>query len=423
MRTHIFEIVYYRPITQHALRLTARITMTPENIIENEQQYILQTYARFPLALTRGDGVHVWDGDGNRYLDFLAGIAVNLLGYNHPAIRDAITRQSAGLIHTSNLFYTENQGKLAKLLVERSGLDRAFFCNSGAEANEAAIKLARKWGKGRYQIITAQQSFHGRTLAAITATGQPKYQHGFEPLVPGFTYVPFNDLEAVRRAVTPDTVGILLEPVQGEGGILPAAPEYLKGVAALCQERNLLLLFDEVQCGMGRTGKLFAYEHYGVTPDIVTLAKALGGGFPLGAMLARQSVADAFKYGDHASTFGGGEFVTGVALACLEVLLNDNLLEHVATMGELLLERLQSLRAAYPEYIVEVRGLGLMAGLVFASGLPAVGICAAARDRGLITATAGGNVLRFVPPYIIQPADIDAAITILDGVFSDIAPQ
>ena len=392
--------------------------MTPQAIIEHEHQYILQTYNRFPLVLTRGEGVRVWDGDGKCYLDFLAGIAVNLLGYNHPVVHEAITRQSSGLIHTSNLFYTQNQGKLAKMLVEHSDLDRVFFCNSGAEANEAAIKLARKWGKGRYEIITAEQSFHGRTLAAITATGQPKYQKGFEPLVPGFKYVPFNDLDAIKQAITSDTVGILLEPIQGEGGIQPATREYLTGVAALCKARNLLLMLDEVQCGLGRTGKLFAYQHYGVQPDIVTLAKALGGGFPIGAMLARQNVAEAFEYGNHASTFGGGEFVTGIALACLEELLTNNLLEHVVEMGELLLEKLQELKAKYPAKIVGVRGIGLMAGIVFAERTSAADVCAAAREKGLITAGAGGNVLRFVPPYVIQPADIDEAISILDNVLA-----
>jgi acetylornithine/succinyldiaminopimelate/putrescine aminotransferase len=304
--------------------------------------------------------------------------------------------------------------------VEHSELDRVFFCNSGAEANEAAIKLARKWGKGRYEIITADQSFHGRTLAAITATGQPKYQKGFEPLMPGFKYVPYNNLDAVKQAITPDTVGILLEAVQGEGGILPADPEYLQGVAALCKERHLLLMFDEVQCGMGRTGKLFAYQHYGVQPDIVTMAKALGGGFPIGAMLAKQDVAEAFEYGNHASTFGGGDFVTGIAVTCLEMLYNENLLDHVTRMGQLLLEQLQQLQAKYPNMILAVRGIGLMAGIVFAEQVSSGDICGATREKGLLTAIAGGNVLRFVPPYIIQPSDIEEAMSILDSVLADI---
>ncbi len=389
-------------------------TMTAQEIFEQEKQYVVQTYKRFPVVLTRGAGVRVWDIDGKCYLDFLAGIAVNALGYNHPVIRETIQRQSDGLIHTSNLFYTQNQVKLAKILVEHAELDYAFFCNSGAEANEAAFKLARKWGQGRYEIITAEQSFHGRTLASITATGQPKYQKGFEPLMPGFTYVPFNDLEAVQKAVTSDTVAIMLEAVQGEGGVRIADPEYLQGVAELCQEQNLLLIFDEVQSGMGRTGKLFAYQHYNVTPDIVTLAKSLGGGFPIGLMLARREAAEAFEYGNHASTFGGGEFVTGIALAFVETLFNENLIEHAAEMGKLLLEHLQKLKEQYPALIAATRGLGLMAALEFNESVSSGDVCTAARENGLLTATAGGNVLRFVPPYIVQPVDIEEAVAILD---------
>ena len=396
--------------------------MTSQAIIEQEQQYIMQTYKRFPIVLTKGEGVRVWDIDGKEYLDFLAGIAVNALGYNHPVIRETIRQQSEGLIHTSNLFYTHNQLKLAKLLVDHSELDKVFFCNSGAEANEGAFKLARKWGKGRYEILTAEQSFHGRTLATITATGQPKYQKGFEPLMPGFIYVPFNNFDAVKNAVTSDTVGILLEAVQGEGGILPADQAYMQNVAQLCKERNLLLMFDEVQAGMGRTGKLFAYQHFHVQPDIVTLAKSLGGGFPIGAMLARNEVAEAFEYGNHASTFGGGEFVTGVAVAFLELLFKDNLLDHVAKMGTLLLEHLNRLKEKYPTLIREVRGIGLMAGIVFDDVISSGDVCQTALKNGLLTAAAGGNVLRFVPPLIIQPADIEEVSEILDTTlasFSD----
>ncbi|MBD3307521.1 acetylornithine/succinylornithine family transaminase [candidate division KSB3 bacterium] len=395
--------------------------MTAQDVIAQEQQYIVQTYKRFPVVLTKGEGVRVWDIDGKCYLDCLAGIAVNALGYNHPAIREAIRRQSEGLIHTSNLFYTQNQLRLAQLLVEHSELDCAFYCNSGAEANEAAFKLARKWGKGRYEILTAQQSFHGRTLAAITATGQTKYQQDFEPLMPGFKHVPFNDLDALRNAVTPQTVGILLEAIQGEGGIRLADPAYMQGVADLCRTQNLLLMFDEVQAGLGRTGKLFAYQQYGVRPDIITLAKSLGGGFPIGMMLARRDVAEAFQFGDHASTFGGGEFVTGIALTFLELLLHDHLLDHVAEMGTLLIDRLNSLKAAYPAMITDARGMGLMAGLEFHESIAAADVCVAARENGLLTATAGGNVLRFVPPLIIQPADIEEAGTILEKTLSAMA--
>ena len=388
--------------------------MTTQEIIAQEQQYVMQTYKRFPIALTKGEGVRVWDNDGKCYLDFLAGIAVNALGYNHPAIRETIHKQADGLIHTSNLFYTQNQIALAKQMAEYSGLDCAFYCNSGAEANEGAFKLARKWGKGRYEIITALQSFHGRTLATITATGQTKYQQGFAPLPSGFTYVPFNDLAAITQAIRPETVAILLEAVQGEGGIQVAAPDYLEGVAQLCRERNILLMFDEVQAGMGRTGKLFAFQHYNVRPDVVTVAKGLGAGFPIGMMLARREVAAAFEPGNHASTFGGGEFVTGVALTFVRLLMQEGLLEHVVKMGELLLARLNALKDRYPALIADARGLGLMAGLQFADAIPAADVSAKLRENGLLTAMAGGNVVRFVPPLILQPADIDEAAAILD---------
>ncbi len=388
--------------------------MTTQEIIAQEQQYVMQTYKRFPIVLTKGEGVRVWDNDGKCYLDFLAGIAVNALGYNHPAIRETIHKQADGLIHTSNLFYTQNQIALAKQMADYSGLDCAFYCNSGAEANEGAFKLARKWGKGRYEIITALQSFHGRTLAAITATGQTKYQQGFAPLPSGFTYVPFNDLAAITRAIRPETVAILLEAVQGEGGIQVAAPDYLEGVAQLCRERNILLMFDEVQAGMGRTGKLFAFQHYNVRPDVVTVAKGLGAGFPIGMMLARREVAAAFEPGNHASTFGGGEFVTGVALTFVRLLMQEGLLEHVVKMGELLLARLNALKDRYPALIADARGLGLMAGLQFADAIPAAEVSAKLRENGLLTAMAGGNVVRFVPPLILQPADIDEAAAILD---------
>ena len=388
--------------------------MTTQEIIAQEQQYVMQTYKRFPIVLTKGEGVRVWDNDGKCYLDFLAGIAVNALGYNHPAIRETIHKQADGLIHTSNLFYTQNQIALAKQMAEYSGLDCAFYCNSGAEANEGAFKLARKWGKGRYEIITALQSFHGRTLAAITATGQTKYQQGFAPLPSGFTYVPFNDLAAITRAIRPETVAILLEAVQGEGGIQVAAPDYLEGVAQLCRERNILLMFDEVQAGMGRTGKLFAFQHYNVRPDVVTVAKGLGAGFPIGMMLARREVAAAFEPGNHASTFGGGEFVTGVALTFVNLLMQEGLLEHVVKMGDLLLARLNALKDRYPALIADARGLGLMAGLQFADTIPAAEVSAKLRENGLLTAMAGGNVVRFVPPLILQPADIEEATAILD---------
>ncbi len=398
-----------------------KYTMTTQDLIEQEHQYIMQTYKRFPVALTRGEGVRVWDSDGKEYLDFLAGIAVNALGYNHPAIRETIQRQSSSLIHTSNLFYTQNQVALVKMLADYSEMDCGFYCNSGAEANEAAIKLARKWGKGRFEIITALQSFHGRTLAAITATGQPKYQEGFEPLVQGFTYVPYNDSNAIEQAISGKTVAIMLEALQGEGGIVPAEPDYMKRVVELCREHNLLLICDEVQAGMGRTGKLFAYQHYGIQPDIITLAKALGAGFPIGMMLAKKEVASAFEYGNHASTFGGGEFVTGVALTFTKILLEEGLLEHVEQMGSLFIEQLNVLKEKYASLIVEARGIGLMVGLRFHESVSALDICGAARENGLLTAIAGSNVLRFVPPLVIQPSDIEEAGSILDRTIETFA--
>ena len=401
--------------------VTVLFPMTTQEIIEQEQQYIIQTYKRFPIMLTKGEGVRVWDAEDKSYLDFLSGIAVNALGYNHPAIRETIQKQSTELIHTSNLFYTNNQVALAKKLVDNCELDCAFYCNSGAEANESAIKLARKWGKGRYEIVTALQSFHGRTLAAITATGQPKYQKGFEPMPQGFKYVPFNDLEAIRQAITSNTVAIMLEAIQGEGGIRVADSDYLAGVEKLCREHNLLLIFDEVQAGMGRTGKLFGYQHYGVQPDIVTLAKSLGAGFPIGMMLARRDVANAFEYGNHASTFGGGEFVTGVALAFVKILLEEHLLEHVEEMGRVLREKLEALQVKYKSLITDVRGIGLMAGIQFAESVSSADVCTKVREQGLLTAIAGDNVLRFVPPLIIQASDVEEAVAILDKAIADFA--
>ncbi|PID56451.1 aspartate aminotransferase family protein [candidate division KSB3 bacterium] len=394
--------------------------MTTQETIEQEQRCIIHTYARFPILLTKGEGVRLWDAEGKTYLDFLSGIAVNALGYNHPAIRETIQRQSAGLIHTSNLFYTRNQVALAQLLTDHCELDCAFYCNSGAEANEAAIKLARKWGQGRYEIITALQSFHGRTLGALAATGQSKYQQGFDPMLQGFSYVPYNDLDAICTAVREKTAAIMLEAVQGEGGIRAANQEYLAGVEALCKEHDLLLIVDEVQAGMGRTGKLFAYQHYGVSPDLVTAAKSLGAGFPIGMMLARREIAAAFDVGNHASTFGGGEFVTGVALTFAKILLEEGLLAHVEEMGQVLREQFSALQQKYPSVIMELRGIGLMAGIRFADSLSSGDLCTAARKRGLLTAVAGDNVLRFVPPLIVQTEDIEEAAAILDAVLAEL---
>ncbi len=388
--------------------------MQETSITQTTKTYIMDTYKRFPMELVSGRGVCLYDAQGKEYLDFLGGIAVNALGYGHPAVIQAIKDSAAGLIHTSNLFYTRNQGRLARLLVERSSLDKAFFCNSGAEANEGAIKLARKWGKGRYRIITAADSFHGRTMATLTATGQTKYQNGFAPLVEGFDHVPYNDIGAMEAAVTADTVAVLLEPVQAEGGVIVPDPGYLEQVEALCRRHNMLLMFDEVQTGVGRSGKLFAYQHSGVKPDVVTLAKALGGGFPIGCMLATNEAAAAFGPGDHASTFGGGEFVTGVAMTVLNTLFDEHVIENAGKMGAYCLDKLKKLAGRYPNIISDVRGLGLLIGLEINSCYNAAELGSAMLREGLITAAAGHNVIRLAPPLVVTAFDVDRAVRIME---------
>jgi predicted acetylornithine/succinylornithine family transaminase len=396
--------------------------MKTGEIIQLSDKYVMHTYGRTGLAPVRGEGVRLWDAEGREYLDFVAGIAVNSLGHCHPAVVRAVQEQAARLMHVSNLYYIESQARLAELLVQNSCCDRAFFCNSGAEANEGAIKLARKYAKQkhgpeRYEIITAEKSFHGRTLATITATGQAKYRQGFEPLPAGFKYVPFNDLDALRRAAGPQTCAVMLEPVQGEGGVNVATPEYLAGVRELCDRNGLLLIFDEVQCGLGRTGKFLAYQHYGVEPDIITLAKALGGGFPIGAMLAGEEVAAAFKPGDHASTFGGNPLACAAGLAAMRVLLEEGVVQNCARVGEYFKEKLTALKNKY-SFIKEVRGLGLLLGMELA--VEGGGIVDRCREQGLLINCAGGNVLRFTPPLVITMEDVDRALEIMDGVLSTI---
>ncbi|TYO94442.1 acetylornithine transaminase [Desulfallas thermosapovorans] len=395
--------------------------MNTSEIMQLSDKYVMHTYGRIGLAPVRGRGALLWDAEGREYLDFVAGIAVNSLGHCHPAVVQAVQEQVARLLHVSNLYYIENQARLAEILVQNSCADRVFFCNSGAEANEGAIKLARKWAKKqhgpqRYEIITAENSFHGRTLAAITATGQPKYQKGYEPLPEGFKYVPFNDLEALSRAIGPHTCAIMLEPVQGESGVRPATREYLSGVRELCDKHGLLLIFDEVQCGLGRTGKFLAYQHYDVEPDIFTLAKALGGGFPTGAMLAREEVANAFGPGDHAATFGGNPLACAAGLAAMWTTLNDGVLENCNRVGAYFKEKLHDLAGQY-DLIKEVRGLGLMLGMELT--VPGGDIVNRCRERGLLINCANNTVLRFVPPLIITPEDVDRAVEILDGVLQE----
>ncbi len=397
--------------------------MTTQELIAASEKYLANTYARFPVVLVRGKGVHLWDSNGKEYLDFVGGIAVDALGHCHPRMVEAIRAQAETLIHVSNLYHIEPQIRLAQLLCEHSFADRAFFCNSGAEANEAAIKLARKYAKDRWstdrvEIITMQHAFHGRTLATLTATGSPKYSQGFEPLMPGFKQVPYNDLAAVRRAIDSRTCAILVDPVQGEGGVNVPGDDYLPGLRRLADEAGVLLILDEVQSGMGRTGKLFAYQHWGVEPDILTLAKALAGGVPMGAMLARDIVAASFTPGTHASTFGGTPFVSAIALAVVQTMLEEDLPGRAARVGAYFLDRLNALRAAYPA-VRAVRGKGLILGLELAA--PARGIVAACMERGLLALTAGDHVLRFVPPLIVTEAEVDRAVGIVEAALKTLA--
>ncbi|NLM52930.1 MAG: acetylornithine transaminase [Firmicutes bacterium] len=380
-----------------------------------EKNFIINTYNRQPGItpfIQRGEGPYVWDASGKRYLDFICGLGVNSFGHCHPQVVEAVCRQAKQLMHASNLYYTEPQILLAERIVSHSCADKVFFGNSGAEANEAAIKLARKYGKitkgNAYEIITAKRSFHGRTLAAITATGQPKYHKGFEPIVEGFRYGEFNDLESFARLITDETCAIMVEPVQGEGGVYPAKEAFLKGLRRLCDEHGLLLIFDEVQCGMGRTGKLFAYENYGVEPDVFTLAKALGGGLPIGVMAAKGKAAEVLTPGEHASTFGGNPVACAAANAVFEIVTAEGFLDHVAKMGDYFRQKLRELAVGN---VVEVRGLGLMVGLeIDGDGAQVAKMC---QENGLLINCIGGKILRFLPPLIVNEEQIDAAVEIL----------
>ncbi len=389
-------------------------------------QVVMSTYARFPLALERGEGCRVWDTQGREYLDFVAGIATCTLGHAHPALVAAVTRQIQKLHHVSNLYYIPEQGELAKWIVQHSCAERVFFCNSGAEANEAAIKLARKYAHTVLEIdqpiiLTAHASFHGRTLATITATGQPKYQKNFDPLVPGFHYVPYNDISAVETAIGELDEGdyrvaaILLEPLQGEGGVRPGEIAYFQKLRQICDETGILLIFDEVQVGMGRSGKLWGYEHLGVEPDIFTSAKGLGGGIPIGAMMCK-SFCDVFQPGEHASTFGGNPFACAAALTVCNTLEQENLLQNVEARGEQLRVGLQAIAAKYPQHITEVRGWGLIDGIELAAQtqFTAADVVKAAMEKGLLLVPAGPKVIRFVPPLIVTEAEVDTALQAVD---------
>ncbi|MHC5597568.1 MAG: acetylornithine/succinylornithine family transaminase [Nostoc sp.] len=393
---------------------------------------VMSTYARFPLALERGAGCRVWDTQGREYLDFVAGIATCTLGHAHPAMVEAVTRQIQKLHHVSNLYYIPEQGELAKWIVDHSCADRVFFCNSGAEANEAAIKLARKYAHTVLDIehpiiLTAHASFHGRTLATVTATAQPKYQKYFDPLVPGFHYVNYNDINAVEVAISELDEGnyrvaaILIEPLQGEGGVRPGDVAYFKKLRQICDETGVLLIFDEVQVGMGRSGKLWGYEHLGVEPDIFTSAKGLGGGIPIGAMMSKK-FCDIFQPGEHASTFGGNPFVCGVALSVCQTLERENILQNVQDRGEQLRTGLRAIAAKYPQHIAEVRGWGLINGLELRAdiGLTAADIVNAAINEGVLLVPAGPKVVRFVPPLIVTEAEVNTALEAVDQAIASV---
>ena len=388
--------------------------MSTESIRERNDAHIINTYGPRKLALTRGEGAVLWDADGKEYLDFFAGIAVCNLGHAHPDVTQAIQDQAAKLLHCSNLYYIEPQTQLAELLCENSFADKWFFCNSGAEANEAAIKLARRYwaqqGTPKPEIITAQQSFHGRTMATVTATGQPKYHEGFEAMLPGFHYVPYNDIVALKQAITPQVGAILLEPIQGEGGVRIPHNDYLKQVRALCDEHNILLILDEVQTGLGRTGTLFAHTQAGITPDIMTLAKGLANGVPMGAMGCTEKAATGFSVGSHASTFGGNPLSSAAALATLQALLEPGFLEEAQALSNYLVQALEAF-VADKDQIVEVRARGLMVGIEFKE--PVAPLVGALQESGVICGPAGPNVLRFLPPLIITRQQIDQVMSIL----------
>ena len=394
--------------------------MNKQDVFAIDKAHYMPVFARYPMVTSHGEGAYVTDTDGNRYLDFFAGIAVNALGHAHPNLVKAVAEQAAKVIHCSNLYYTEVQAQLIEKLAALSGLDKVFLANSGAEANEGALKLARKYGKtiadDKYEIITANHCFHGRTLMTLTATAQPKYQAGYEPLPQGFTYIDYNDIAALENAISDKTCAVVLEPIQGEGGVNVPADDYLQKVRALCDKYGALLIFDEVQTGIGRTGKMFAYEHFGIKPDIVTLAKGLAGGVPIGAFLATDKVASAFHPGDHGSTFGGNPLACAASKAVLDTILEDDLLDNVNEVGAYLMDAIRALGEKYPTIIRSVRGKGFMVGIELTrEGREIVQACL---DAKLIINCTAGNVLRLVPSLTIGKQQVDEMITILDAVLA-----
>lgn len=388
--------------------------MTAADVISAEQRYLLQTYARPEFVIERGEGCYLYDSEGRRYLDCVAGIAVNALGYGDPDVARAIREHADGLIHLSNLYHSRPAVELAQTLVDHtSWADRVFFCNSGAEAVEGALKFSRRYardthGEGKTTIVAFSGSFHGRTMGAVAVTAREKYRQPFEPVMPGVRFIPFNDSAAAAAAITDDVCGVIVEPVQGEGGLCVATPEFLRALRERCDAVDALLIFDEIQCGIGRTGTLWAHEPYGVAPDLMPIAKPLGGGLPIGAILMRQKVAQTIHIGDHGTTFGGGPFVTSVAQTVFRKIADPTFLAHVREVGDYLGEALADLQAARPNVVLEVRGRGLMRGVVING--PASAVREAAHNEGLLIATAGDDVLRLVPPLILTRAQVDEAV-------------
>ncbi|MBR1420973.1 MAG: acetylornithine transaminase [Selenomonadaceae bacterium] len=396
-----------------------------QEIIGKDNSNYLPVFSRYQIVLDRGEGVYLFDTEGNMYLDFLAGIAVNVLGYDFKPLVATISEQAKLLIHCSNLYYTRPQAEAARKLVELSGLDRAFFGNSGAEANEGAIKVARKFAhsidKNKSKIITALDSFHGRTLATLTATGQPHYHEGYEPLPGGFEYVKFNDIDALEKLVDDQTCAVMLETIQGEGGVHPPNPDYFRKVRELCDKHRALLILDEIQCGMGRTGKFFAYENYGIKPDVVTLAKGLAGGVPIGAFICTDEVANSMKPGDHGTTFGGNPLACAAANVVLDTISQKSFLDHVAEVGKYFKEKLVELQQKFPDLIRDVRGEGLLLGAELSKpGRRVVELC---MKRGAIINCTVGNVLRFVPPLIVEKDQIDELVEILFMSLNDFSEE
>jgi len=388
--------------------------------------YLMNTYNRYPVILEKGKGAKIWDISGKEYLDFASGIAVNTLGHSHPKIVDAIKTQSEKLIHCSNLYWNEPQIELAKIISEKSIGGKVFFVNSGTEANETAIKIARKFGKkqntSKFKILSAIDSFHGRTLGSLSATGQPKYQESFKPLVEGFEYFEFNNIEDISKKISEEVCAVILEPIQGESGIIPAEKDFLESVRELCNKYNALLIFDEVQCGIGRTGELFAYQAYMVEPDVITLAKGLGGGIPIGAVVANKK-ADVLEPGDHGSTFGGNPFACSVAVTVLNEISNEFFLKGVKAAGEYLKSNLEILIQKFSQVLKEVRGLGLMIGVEFKENFSAKDFSKKCLENGLLLVPAGNNTLRFLPPLNVRKNELESALEIFESCLKEITKE